>query len=85
MYVYPTDLNASGLGPLGANACTSAKHLSTRCRVEGLFFLGGEALYLDLLFSVEFSGTPKDMAPPYGKFPILFPYHSHKESLKIWE
>ena len=24
-----------------------------------------------------FSGTPKDMGPPYGKLPILFPYHYH--------
>ncbi len=29
------------------------------------------------LESMGFSGTPKDMGPPYGKLPILFPYHPH--------
>jgi len=39
--------------------------------------------------SVGFSGTPKDMGPPYGKLPILFPYHSQsripKEMGIVWE
>ena len=36
--------------------------------------------------SMGFSGTPKDMGPPYGKLPILFPNPTPMfESLKIWE
>ena len=35
--------------------------------------------------SVGFSGTPKEMGPPYGKLPILFPNPTPSpESLKIW-
>ena len=26
------------------------------------------------LFNGDLPGTPKDMGPPYGKLPILFPY-----------
>ncbi len=33
------------------------------------------------LLSMGFSGTPKDMGPPYGKLPIPLP----QQSLKIWE
>ena len=47
-----------------------------------LFNIRGEGLAVSfregITNSMGFSGTPKDMGPPYGKLPILFPYHSHK-------
>ena len=30
-----------------------------------------------VLIEDDLPGTPKDMGPPYGKLPKLFPYHSH--------
>ena len=40
--------------------------------------------FLRIVPSMGFSGTPKDMGPPYGKLPILFPNPTPIfESLKI--
>ena len=33
--------------------------------------------WIDWSVYSDLPGTPKDMGPPYGKLPILFPYHSH--------
>ena len=46
--------------------------------------LGGFTLCRELVYQLrgliiqwDFQGPPI-MGPPYGKLPILFPYHSHK-------
>ena len=58
------------------------------CEVYVMFTVGKSSVFhsesmgeVCHFFQWDFQGSPK-MGPPYGKLPILFPYHSHKNPLR---